>query len=111
MTESPSRAGVLLWLFANLALVAAACAWWGWLDWQYVTRYWTAGEMRAAAEPVPLALAAAAMLLNLWLLRRRSAAVHIGGSLAAAMAAVALWWGLIAVAGGWFHAAIGGTPG
>jgi hypothetical protein len=34
--------------------------------------------------------------------------VHIGGSLLTAIATVALWWGIIAVAGAPFHAAIGG---
>jgi hypothetical protein len=97
------------WALTNLALVAAACLWWGWLDWHYVDRFWTEAELRSAVAPIPVVLASAGMAANLWLLRRQTAALHIAGSLLTAAGAVGLWWGLIAVVGPPFHAAIGGT--
>jgi hypothetical protein len=108
MTPMQRRMPWIAWAATNLVLVFAACAWWGWLDWQYVERFWTEAELRAAVAPIPVVLAIASMAANLWLLRRQNAAVHIGGSLLTAIATVALWWGIIAVAGAPFHAAIGG---
>lgn len=99
----------IAWAATNLVLVAAACAWWAWLDWQYVEQLRTEAELRAAVAAIPVALAIASMAANLWLLRRQTAALHIGGSLLSAAVAVAAWWGIIAVAGAPFHAAIGGT--
>jgi len=98
------------WVAAHLLLVAAGCAWWGWLDWRYVNEFWAPGEMQAAAEWIPLGLAGAAMAFNLWALRHRRPAVHLFGSAGAALLIVALWWGIVALTGGWFHSAIGGTP-
>lgn len=111
MEGKSSSAHRAAWVSVHLALVAAGCAWWGWLDYQYVTNFWTPDEMLSAAEWIPMALAASAMLFNLWALRARRPAVHLGGSFASAVAVVGIWWAIIAVAGGWFHAAIGGTPG
>lgn len=111
MERKSTRAGTAGWVAVHLALVAAGCVAWGWLDYQYVTNYWTPDEMLAAAEWIPMALAASAMLFNLRALRKHRPVVHLLGSFGAAVAVVALWWAIIAAAGGWFHAAIGGTPG
>ena len=51
------------------------------------------------------------MLANLWLLRKRTFAVHLLGALGAALAVTALWWMALALFGNAFHIAIGGTAG
>jgi len=101
----------MAWAAANLVLLLCACAAWGWLDYLYVTQFWTPDEMRAATDWLMLGIIAASMLVNLWLLRKRSLAVHLLGALAASLAVTALWWMAIALAGNAFHIAIGGTAG
>ena len=99
------------WLGVHALLVAAGCIVWGWLDYRYVTENWAPAQMLSAAEWIPLGLAASAMTFNLWALRAMRPAVHLLGSFAASLAVVALWWAIVALAGGWFHTAIGGLPG
>ena len=110
--ESRSNTGRRLgWLGIHLLLVAAGCLVWGWLDYRYVTEDWTPQQMISAAEWIPLGLATIAMCFNLWALGDMRPAVHVLGSLAASLAAVAIWWAVVALTGGWFHTAIGGAPG
>jgi len=111
MTEIEPRPSKMAWAAANLVLLLCACAAWGWLDYLYVTQFWTPDEMRAATDWLMLGIIAASMLVNLWLLRKRSLAVHLLGALAASLAVTALWWMAIALAGNAFHIAIGGTAG
>lgn len=111
MNERSKSTQRIAWLGANLMIVAAGCIAWGWLDYRYVTENWTPAEMMGAAEWIPFGLTVAGMLFNFWALRARRAGVQLAGSLAASVAVVAVWWGIVALAGGWFHAAIGGTPG
>jgi hypothetical protein len=111
MEERSKAAHRVAWLGANLTIVAVGCAAWGWLDYRYVTENWTPAEMMSAAEWIPFGLTVAAMIFNFWALRARRPAVQAAGSVAASVAVVAVWWGVIALAGGWFHAAIGGIPG
>lgn len=99
------------WVGVHLLLVLAALIAWGWLDYRYVNENWAPAEMLAAAEWIPLALAATAMVFNLWALREKRPALHVIGSFVASLASVAVWWAIVALAGGWFHSAIGGTPG
>jgi hypothetical protein len=108
MHEPNNRGTSIRWAVINGLLVAAGIAWWGWLDWQYVTGGWSADEMRSATAPIAPSLTVAAMLANLFVLRRRRALVHVGGALASTVAVLALWWAVIALAGGAFHVAIGG---
>ncbi|MDT8450045.1 MAG: hypothetical protein RQ847_07700 [Wenzhouxiangellaceae bacterium] len=98
------------WLLVNLALVVLACLAWGWLDWRYVTGYWTAAEMAHADDGLWLAIPILALLANLWLLRRQPAVLHLSGALASAFAVTAAWWLIIRLAAEPFHLAIGGTP-
>jgi hypothetical protein len=110
--NGPSRSpGTLAWAVTNIALLLLACLTWGWLDYLYVTQFWTPDEMRAATDWLMLGIIAASMLVNLWLLRKGSLAVHLLGALGAALAVTALWWMAIVLAGNAFHAAIGGTAG
>src|SRR6056297_2906320 len=111
MNKSVRSSGQLAWALYNLALLALALLAWGWLDYRYVTRFWTPEEMRLATDWLMLGIIAASMLMNLWLLRKRSLSVHLLGALAAALAVTTLWWMAVALAGNAFHAAIGGTAG
>lgn len=103
--------GPLGWAIFNLVLLVLGCVAWGWLDYRYVTQFWTPEEMRAATDWLMLAIIAGSMLANLWLLRKRSLVVHLLGALASALAVTVLWWLAITLAGSAFHAAIGGTVG
>ncbi|MGM0658065.1 MAG: hypothetical protein ACQET0_05770 [Pseudomonadota bacterium] len=103
--------GLPAWAISNLAVLVLGCVAWGWLDYRYVTQFWSPGEMRAATDWLMLAIIAASMVVNLWLLRKRSLVVHLLGALAAALAVTALWWLALTLAGGAFHAAIGGSAG
>lgn len=111
MNGSPRSPGLLAWAVTNLALLILACLVWGWLDYRYVTQFWTPEEMRRATEWLLPAVAAVAMLANLRLLRKRGTATHLLGALASALAVTALWWLAVALGGNAFHAAIGGSVG
>lgn len=107
----PSRTpGALAWALSNLAILVLACLAWGWLDYRYVTQFWTPDEMRETTDWLMLGIVAGSMLANLWLLRKRSLPLHLLGALASALAVTALWWAIILLAGNAFHTAIGGTP-
>lgn len=111
MTDIESRPRKTTWAIVNLVLLVCACAAWGWMDYLYVTQFWTPEEMREATDWLMLGIIAASMLVNLWLLRKKRMAVHLLGALAAALAVTALWWMALVLAGNSFHAAIGGTVG
>ena len=111
MTDMKTRPSMPAWPAANVALLVCACVAWGWMDYLYVTQFWAPEEMRAATDWLMLGIIAASMLVNLWLLRKRSLVVHLLGALAASLAVTTLWWLAIALAGSAFHAAIGGTSG
>lgn len=109
MTDTETRPSKTAWAAANLVLLLCACAAWGWIDYLYVTQFWTPEEMRVATDWLMLGIIAASMLVNLWLLRKKRIAAHLLGALAASLAVTALWWMMIALFGNGFHAAIGGT--
>ena len=110
MQKTNRSPGILAWALSNLAIIILACIAWGWLDYRYVTRFWTPAEIREATDWLMLGIIAGAMLANLWLLRKRSLPVHLLGALASALAVTTAWWVTLALAGSAFHAAIGGTP-
>lgn len=110
MTDVSMPRPAARWLLVNLALVVLGCLAWGWLDWRYVTGYWTTAEMARADDGLWLAVPVAALLANLWLLRRSPVVLHLSGALASAFAATAAWWLIIRLAAEPFHLAIGGTP-
>ena len=111
MTDMKTRPSMPAWAAVNLVLLICACAAWGWMDYLYVTQFWTPEEMRGATDLLMLGIIAASMLVNLWLLRKKRMAVHLLGALAAALTVTALWWLALVLAGEAFHAAIGGTAG
>ena len=110
MPKTNRSPGLLAWAITNLTLLILACLVWGWLDYRYVTQFWTPEEMRETTDWLMLGIIAGAMLANLWLLRKRSLPVHLLGALASALAVTGAWWVILALAGSAFHAAIGGTP-
>jgi len=110
MTKTIAPPGVRAWALTNFAILAAACLAWAWLDYRYVTQFWTPGEMREATDWLMLGVIAGSMLVNLWLLRKRNLATHLLGALASSLVVTTLWWLAIMLAGSAFHAAIGGTP-
>jgi len=100
-----------VWLAVNLLLIGAACALWGGLDYLYVARGWPVGTMQRINDGFVLGVPALAMLVNLWLLRRRPAAGHLLGALGSALAVAGGWWLAVAVFAERFHIAVGGVPG
>jgi len=111
MFDRRLRPGAGTWAAVNAGLLVLACIAWGWMDYLYVSQFWTPEEMRAATDWLMLGIIAATMVVNLWLLRKRDLVVHLLGALASALAVTTLWWLAITLAGNAFHVAIGGDVG